>query len=84
MTKRWSSTASMDGQTKAAGIQEDSQGVRGIHPECRQRADREPPEASFDNVEDMLAWLDGRRDCPWKCKQGDPKCLCVRSSAAGQ
>jgi len=43
------------------------------------RADQGPPEACFDNAEDMLAWLndDPRRDCPWKCRTGDPKCLCA-------
>ncbi len=45
-------------------------------------ADKQPPEASFDKADDMLAWLDEepddpRRDCPWKCYLGDPKCICV-------
>jgi hypothetical protein len=47
-------------------------------------SDSKPPEASFDNIEDMLAWLDDkeppdpRRDCPWKCRLDDPGCLCSR------
>lgn len=42
------------------------------------RADSEPPEAEFDNVDEMLEWLnDPRCDCPWKCPPGDTKCLCA-------
>lgn len=44
-----------------------------------QRADQEPPEATFDNGDDMLRWLDGRENCPWKCKHNDPKCLCAKN-----
>lgn len=78
MTKKWSSTASMDGQTKRQA----SKKIRREFAESILKADREPPEASFDNVEDMLAWLDKepddpRRDCPWKCP-GRENCLCVR------
>lgn len=53
MTKKWSSTASLDGQTKRQA----SKRVRRELAADILRADREPPEAAFDNVEDMLAYL---------------------------
>ena len=76
MTKKWSSTKSLDGQTKRQA----SKKYRREFVQELLRAKKEPPEAEFDNVDDMLAWLNDRRDCPWKCKQGDPKCLCVNRS----
>lgn len=54
MTKKWSSTKSMDGQTKRQA----SKRYRREFVEELRNADKEPPEASFDNVNDMLAWLD--------------------------
>lgn len=54
MTKKWSSTKSMDGQTKRQA----SKRYRREFVEEVRKADREPPEASFDNADDMLAWLD--------------------------
>ena len=53
MTKKWSSTKSMDGQTKRQA----SKKIRREFARAILRADKEPPEASFDNAEDMLAWL---------------------------
>jgi hypothetical protein len=43
MTKKWSSTTSMDGQTKRQA----SRKVRREFAEAILKADREPPEASF-------------------------------------
>jgi hypothetical protein len=81
MTKKWSSTASLDGQTKRQA----SKKARREFVESILKADSEPPEAEFDNVDDMLAWLDddlepysNRRDCPWKCGSHDPDCLCAK------
>ena len=53
MTKKWSSTASMDGQTKRQA----SKKARREFVESIVKADSEPPEATFDNVDDMLDWL---------------------------
>lgn len=53
MTKKWSSTASMDGQTKRQA----SKRIRREFVESILKADAEPPEASFDNIDDMMAWL---------------------------
>lgn len=65
MTKRWISTRSLDGQTKRQA----SKNVRAkakheYNPEMVERilkADAEEPEAIFDNVDDMLKWLDSAR-----------------------
>jgi hypothetical protein len=42
-------------------------------------------EADADWQEGLIEWgqedaepSDPRRDCPWKCKMGDPKCVCMR------
>ena len=53
MTKRWSSTSSLDGQTKRQA----SKKIRREFAEELLRADKELPEASFNNIDDMLAWL---------------------------
>ena len=53
MTKRWSSTKSLDGYTKR---QASKRYRREFVAEVR-RADKEPPEATFDNFEDMMTWL---------------------------
>lgn len=53
MTKRWSSTKSLDGQTKRQA----SKKIRRELVDELLRADRAEPEAKFDNVEDMLEWL---------------------------
>ena len=53
MTKKWSSTASLDGQTKRQA----SKKVRRDFAEEIIKADKDSIEASFDNVEDMLDWL---------------------------
>jgi hypothetical protein len=55
MTKKWSSTASLDGQTKRQA----SKRYRREFVEELRRIEKEPPEASFDNVEDLLAYLNG-------------------------
>lgn len=54
MTKKWSSTASMDGKTKRQA----SKDRRAEFARELKKADRQPPEATFDSVEDMLEWLD--------------------------
>lgn len=41
-----------DCEVYAARMKAEQQFAEAIH-----KADKEPPEASFDNVEDMLAWL---------------------------
>lgn len=53
MTKRWSSTKSLDGQTKRQA----SKRYRREFVEELRRAAKEPPEAIFDNMDDALAWL---------------------------
>lgn len=53
MTKRWSSTASLDGQTKRQASKSDRRDFK----DQLLRDDKEPPEASFDNFEDLMAWL---------------------------
>lgn len=54
MTKRWSSTKSLDGQTKRQA----SKRVRREFAAEIWQADGEPIEGKFDNFEDMMAWLD--------------------------
>ena len=56
MTKKWSSTKSGDGQTKRQA----SKRYRREFVEEIMKAQREPPEATFDNVEDALAYLNDR------------------------
>lgn len=53
MTKRWSSTKSMDGQTKRQA----SKKYRREFAEELLKASKEPLEAAFDNIEDMLVYL---------------------------
>lgn len=53
MTKKWSSTKSMDGQTKRQA----SKRYRREFVEELLRIQKEPPEATFDSGEDMLAYL---------------------------
>lgn len=54
MTKKWSSTKSMDGQTKRQA----SKKIRREFVESIVKADKEPPEATFNNIDDMLPLLD--------------------------
>lgn len=56
MTKRWSSTKSRDGQTKRQA----SKSVRREFARELLDADKEPPERTFANGDEMMAWLDGR------------------------
>lgn len=58
MTKRWSSTKSLDGQTKRQA----SKSYRREMVREIKRADAAPPEATFDNAEDMMKWLDDEQD----------------------
>jgi len=69
--------------------------VRGIHDSCRrncwalvisERFKTMGDEADADWQEGLVEWgiednepEDPRRDCPWKCRLGDPKCLCARA-----
>lgn len=53
MTKRWSATRSLDGQTKRQA----SKSYRREFVKDILKADTEEPEAAFDNAEDMLRWL---------------------------
>lgn len=53
MTKKWSSTASMDGKTKRQASKDTR---RDLARELK-RLDKEPPEATFDNADDMMKWL---------------------------
>lgn len=53
MTKKWSSTKSLDGQTKRQA----SKKYRRKFVEELRRIEKEPPEASFDNIDAALAWL---------------------------
>ena len=55
MTKRWSSTRSMDGQTKRQASKErrnDPEFVKEIL-----EADAAPNEAEFNNIDDLLKYL---------------------------
>jgi hypothetical protein len=58
MTKRWSSTKSLDGQTKR---QASKSGRRELAAELQRLADAEPA-ATFDNVDDLMKWLDSDDD----------------------
>lgn len=53
MTKRWSSTISDLTKTKRQA----SKDMRRQFAKEIQQADKEPPEAEFDNIDDMLDWL---------------------------
>lgn len=53
MTKRWSSTRSMDGNTKQSASKERRRALARELP----KAEKEPPEGEFTSVEEMLAWL---------------------------
>lgn len=57
MTKKWSSTKSMDGQTKRQA----SRRYRREFVEELRRVEKEPPEATFDNVDDLLSYLNDAR-----------------------
>jgi hypothetical protein len=54
VTKKWSSTASMDGKTKRQA----SKDKRAELARDLRRLDKEPPEAKFTSVDSMLEWLD--------------------------
>lgn len=62
MTKRWSSTKSGDGKTKRQASKERRAVMKHeYNPEIVRQvlaADALPPEATFDNIEDMLHWLE--------------------------
>ena len=53
MTKRWSSTRSNLVKTK----REASKGARREMVALLKKLDEEPPEATFDNADDMMKWL---------------------------
>lgn len=54
MTKKWSSTKSMDGQTKRQA----SKLYRREFVEELRRIQKLPPEATFNNAEELLDYLD--------------------------
>jgi len=56
MTKKWSSTKSMDGQTKRQA----SKRYRREFVEELLRIQKGPLEATFDNAEDMMAYLNDK------------------------
>ena len=56
MTKKWSSTRSMDGQTK----QQASKRYRREFVEELLRISKEQPEATFDSIDDVMNHLNQR------------------------
>lgn len=56
MTKKWSSTRSDLLKTKRQASKE----VRSEMAKELNRLDQEPPEATFNNVDDMLKWLNAK------------------------
>lgn len=63
MTKKWSSTASLDGQTKRQA----SKRARRAFVEPVVKADAEPREASFDDIDNIDVMLVHLNDNPIKC-----------------
>ena len=56
MTKRWSSTRSLDGQTKRGASKTNRRYSKEFVKEVLE-ADAAPIEAGFDNADDLLAYL---------------------------
>ena len=57
MTKRWSSTRSLDGQTKRGASKTNRRYSKEFVKEVLE-ADAAPVEAEFDNADDLLEWLE--------------------------
>lgn len=57
MTKRWSSTRSLDGQTKREASKSSRRKEEVATLEHLRELSAAPPDAGFDNVADLLDWL---------------------------